>query len=126
MTKPENMDVKKIMAIKNVEVRREAIRKIGNTLLFEKLDYKILDEKEIYVDNSTRKVYLQKNKNRSKIYYALIEADLGLEKKAKLLKMRNPSLKDVWHYEFVKPECKTVMDAIEFRNGSIELPIYLS
>lgn len=126
MTKPENMDAKKLFKIKNVEVRREAIRKMGTTLLMEQLPHKILDKATIYVEDKTRKVFLQSGKDRRKIEYFLIEADLGLPEKVKMLKMRNPSLKDVWHYEFVTNDCNRVVEALKFRNGTEEVPIYLS
>ena len=89
----------------------------------EKLDHTILNKKTIYVDVNQKVNFSKKGR---KIEYDLIECDLGLREKAKLLKMRNPSLEDVWHYEFVKPNCRTVMDAMEFRNGKREIPVYLS
>ena len=60
MTKPEDMDVKKILKIKNVEVRKEAIKKLGTTLLMEKLNYTVLDKKSLFVDDNN-KVHTEKN-----------------------------------------------------------------
>ena len=127
MTKPENMDIEKIMKIKNVEVRREAIRKLGTTLLLDKLKYTVIDKKSLYVDDNN-KVYAEK-KGRE-IKYELIEAELEIEsntnRKVRLLKMENPSIKDVSHYEFVKSECETVLDCFAFRNGTEVIPFNLS
>ena len=123
MTKPENMDAKKILEIKNVETRREAIRKMGYSLFFEQLQAEILDTKKIWVDEN-QKVY--KKESGTKIDYQLLACDVGLERKVKVLKMKNPSLEGIYHYETVPFECKTIEDAIEFRNGERCLPLYLS
>ena len=125
MTSADKLDVNKIMAIENVEVRKEAIQKIGLTNLMKKLNGKVLSKMNIYVDKN-QKVYLKNKEGLNKISYELIEVDLKLATKTKMLKMKNPSLEDVYHYEYVSPDCKTVKDALKFRNGVEELPIYLS
>jgi hypothetical protein len=125
MTPADKLDVNKIMAIGNVEVRKEAIQKIGLTNLMEKLHGKVLSKMNIYVDKN-QKVYLKNKEGLNKISYELIEVDLKLATKTKILKMKNPSLEDVYHYEYVSPDCMTVKDALKFRNGVEDLPIYLS
>src|SRR5690606_10140024 len=52
--------------------------------------------------------------------YQLVEIDLGLRRPARALKMANPSVPEVWHVEFVPPECETVQHALNFRDGLTE------
>ena len=114
---------KKILKEKNIEVRREAIKKIGNTLFFEQLKAKVIDEKNIYVEDNQS---VNENKIGLKINYQLCEFDGGLPQKIKVLKMKNPSVEGIYHYECVPFECNTVDGALEFRNGERCLPVYLS
>jgi hypothetical protein len=48
--------------------------------------------------------------------YALLTLDLGDGRKRPYLKMRNPSV-GVWHVEGVHPNCRTVQQALNWRNG---------
>jgi len=86
----------KIKDIKNVEVRREFIRKIGIDRIRYKLGSKVLDKLDTY---------------------ELHEIDFGDGLKRKYLLMSNPSLDDTWHLEGIINECKTVQEALNFRNG---------
>lgn len=97
MTPAEQLDPQKIMRLDNVEHRREGIRKIGVERMVYSLGGKTLD---------------------SEGEYELLSMDLGDEVgEARALKMHNPSLPEVWHVEFVGPECQTVQDALNYRNG---------
>ena len=122
-TNQEDMDSKKILQISNVEQRREAIRKMGYTLFFEQLKAKQIDKKSIWI-NDYHKV--NGEKTGREIGYELLECDIGLSKKAKVLKMKNPSVEGIYHYECVPFECKTIDDAFYFRNGERMLAEYLS
>lgn len=91
-------DCRKILQIPNVEVRQEAIRKVGANILCNRLQGKVIDTS----DNGM---------------YDLMEFDLKRDDrvKSKALRMQNPSI-DAEHYEWVPDECRTVQEAICFRN----------
>ena len=106
MTPVEEMEATKFAEIKNVEVRREFIRKIGIEHLVDELDCELLDKQDDY---------------------ELVLIDLGGDTgKWPYLKMKNPSLENTWHIEAVGEECKTVEDALKFRNGSDLKPVQLT
>src|SRR3990167_5981083 len=107
MTPAETFSVEEIFKTKNVEQRRELIRRFG----VERLPHTTLETKGMY---------------------ELWEVDLSKEldnvpeefKHCKYLKMKNPSL-GTWHVEGVGNECQTIQDALNFRRyGKInrELP----
>lgn len=96
MTPAEKLDFKEIMDEKNVEVRRELIRKIGMERFIIKSGAKVLDKKGDY---------------------ELLSVRLSDEvPDARYLKMLNPSI-GVWHVEGC--EGNTVQEAINFRAGSL-------
>ena len=96
-TSVDELDCNEFPKIKNVEIRREFLRKVGAEQLIEKLGAETIDEEGDY---------------------SLILLDLkGETGKWPYLKMRNPSI-NCWHVEAVSKECKTVADAIAFRNGT--------
>jgi len=97
------IDPSEIAKIKNVEVRREFIRKVG----LERIKYK-LGAKDIHTDT-----YVIDNKP---LEYKLVEFVFG-DVTARALEMQNPSLPDVTHVEFVPLACQTVEDAWRFRTG---------
>lgn len=100
-TEWKDLDAKRFATIKNVEVRREFVRKIGVERLVQKLNPEVLDKKDDY---------------------ELLHVDLGGETgKWPYLKMKNPSI-GIWHVECVGKDCRTVEDAIKFRNGSSLTP----
>ena len=79
--------------LKNAEIRREFVRKIGIERCLSQLGWQVIDKKDDYelgtvnvIDNTPRKY----------------------------LKMLNPSV-GVWHLEAVHPDCNTVQDAINWR-----------
>jgi hypothetical protein len=104
-TPAQELDPMMILKETNVEVRREALRKIGAERLVQKLGAKTLDTEGDM--------------------YELLEVDLGQGKTWPYLKMRNPSI-GVWHLEAVGKECRTVSEAIEFRNGRKNRPTILT
>lgn len=105
-----------ILQQQNADVRREIIRKLSAKKLVEVLDAQILDKKTFKV-------------NGESVKYELLNIDInGRGRVRPFLKMINPSLKKVIHVEGVDEKCKTVEDAIKFRNGldNFELPKALS
>jgi len=102
----EKLDPKLVMTEKNAEVRREIVRKIGIERFIQKCGAKSLD----------------KSKDGM---YELLGIDIGDGRIRPYLKMRNPSIA-TWHVEGVHPNCKTVADALKFRNGTTEVPSHLS
>ncbi len=97
VTAKEDIDVKRIMKEKNVDIRREAMRKVG----FERVMTE-LEAKRIHTTGE----------------YDLVELDFGDDIKARYLKMLNPSIGQI-HVEGVADECQTVEDALMFRNREI-------
>lgn len=89
----------------NADIRREIIRLLGNEKTFEILGGTVVDEK---------------------FGYELLMIDYGDKTNRPHLKMINPSMGTV-HIEGVEPGCKTVEDAIKFRNSLEEfsLPMLL-
>jgi hypothetical protein len=100
----DKLDPKLIIKETNAEVRRELVRKIGIERVVEKLGAKVLDKKGDY---------------------ELIMLDIGDNNLRPYLKMKNPSI-GVYHIEGVQPGCKTVDDALNFRNGTKEKPVILT
>jgi len=104
LTPAEKLDPKIILTEKNVEVRREIVRKIGVEIVCNKLGAKVIDS---YKD------------------YELLTLDLGDGRERPYLKMKNPSI-GTYHIEGVHPDCKTVKDALKFRNGTDVEPEFLT
>lgn len=99
--KPEDLQREEL---KNVEVRREFIRKIGidrmvkyGEVIHEDMGYKLIDMKKA----------------------------LGLDTYSPYLMMQNPSI-GVFHLEGVDEQCKTVKQALSWRNQTEELPMVLT
>jgi len=104
-TPEQELDCKLLATERNAGVRREIVRKIGIERICKDLKAKVVDtEKD----------------------YELLALDLG-DRIRPYLKMKNPSI-GVYHIEGVHPNCKTVKDAIMFRNGlkQYEPPFKLS
>ena len=106
-TPHDKLNPKDFATIENVEVRREFVRKVGVERICNELGSKILDKSP---DGT----------------YELHEIDLGGKTgKWPYLKMLNPSI-GVYHMECVEKTCKTIKDAITFRNKSDADPIMLT
>jgi len=95
MTSADKLDPKLIFKEKNVDIRREIIRKIGIERLISKLGAKSIE----------------KNDN-----YELLNFDIIDGRYRPFLKMRNPSV-DTWHIEGVHPSCDTIEKALAWRDG---------
>ena len=96
MTPAEKINPKVVLEIKNVEIRREIVRKIGIEQVVDKLGAEVVDKKE---------------------GYELLNINLGEDRYRPYLKMRNASNPEIWHIEGVHPDCKTVDEALAWRNG---------
>ena len=94
-TPASELDPKLVTTTENAEWRREIVRKIGIERICEALNAKSVDK-----DGE----------------YELLMLTLGDRRQRPYLKMRNPSI-GVFHIEGVSPECRTVQQALNFRNG---------
>lgn len=95
MTPADKLDPKSVLTEQNAEVRREIVRKIGLERISEALNAKVIDTQD---------------------GYELLTLDLGDNRHRPYLKMKNPSI-GTYHIEGVHPDCKTVKDALKFRNS---------
>jgi len=104
---PHNeLDPKMFAKIRNVEIRKEFLRKFGMERLMKKLDCKLVDKG---ADDENQ--------------YELYNIDLGGNTGTwPYLKMWNTS-EEVWHVECVSRDCRTVEAALEFRTGCKGKPI---
>ncbi len=103
VTPAAELPAKMAIEEKNVEIRREIVRKVGIERLCKDLGAKTLSKKH---------------------GYELIELNLG-DRKRPYLKMSNPSITAI-HVEGVHPDCRTVEAALKWRNQSELLPSQLS
>jgi hypothetical protein len=99
-TPADELNVEKVMAIKNAEQRLMAIKKMGIERVLNKLDSKVISEG---------------NLDSTNLVYKLHEVVLNRSRE-KLFEMRNPS-EPKTHYEWVAPECETVQQADMWRRG---------
>lgn len=104
MTPESKLDIEFFKKEENVEVRAQFVRKFGiermksfGKVVSKQEDYELIDMSSIF----------------ETIGYA------------PYLKMLNPSTGTI-HMEGVHPDCKTVEDAINFRNGTKEKPLRLT
>ena len=99
-----DIDPSRLVGIENAEVRREFVRKVGIERILHKMKSKAIDKQGDY-----ELVLLELKDGRRRPY----------------LKMLNPSI-GVWHAEGVFPICKTVAEALAWRNGTAEIPVALT
>lgn len=111
-TPKELLDAKEIMKLKNVDQRREALRKIGPENLMKQLSAKVLDKELVTEETKSKFGIIELPKN---LVYELLEFNFGDRMITRYLKMDNPSV-DLVHIEGVPNTCNTVLDALAFRN----------
>jgi len=104
-TPADKLDAGLVTKETNADIRREIVRKIGVDRVYQKLGGKTLDKQGDV--------------------YELITLNLGDNRIRPYLKMKNPSI-GVYHLEGVSPNCITVSQALEFRNGTKEKPVILT
>jgi hypothetical protein len=98
-------EISKDMILKqqNADIRRELVRRLGANRAMEVLDAKVIDTFESKIGGR----------------YELVTLDIGDGRTRPYLKMLNPSIGET-HIEGVRPEIKTVKEAICYRNGLTE------
>ena len=94
-TSAEQLDPHILFKETNAEIRREIVRKIGIERVCQKLGAKTLEKRW---------------------GYELLNIHLGDERIRPYLKMVNPSI-GTFHLEGIHPDCKTVEQALNWRNG---------
>ena len=104
-TPADKLDPVQLPKIRNAEVRREFVRKVGIERVLAGLAAEVIDKTE---------------------GYELVNLNLGDGRRRPYLKMANPSLQGVWHIEGVASHCATVADALLFRNGTNVPPTNLT
>lgn len=126
------LPVERIIKETNAEVRRELVRKIGVERMCIELNAECVDKKSYTIQLPVCKENPEAYEASSEVeyeeqetQYELLMLDIGDDRKRPYLKMINPSL-GLFHIEGVSPECQTVDQALEFRNGTKKLPIRLS
>jgi hypothetical protein len=104
LTPAGELDCRLVVETRNVEVRREVVRKIG-------IERVVTELGAVCVDRQGD--------------YELLLLDLGDGRRRPFLKMRNPSV-GVFHVEGVHPNCRTVREALTWRNGTDAPPSILT
>lgn len=94
-TPAKDIPGKWVLEEKNAQVRAELVKKMGAERVVKELGAKTIDKKN---------------------GYELLNLDLGDGRFRPYLKMKNPSV-DLIHIEGVHPDCKTVEEALAWRNG---------
>lgn len=106
-TPADQLNPEEILKIGNVEQRAEMIKKYGIGKLFDKLKPTKLDSKTVEDGSGVKHPY------------SLYRVKIG-ENDRIYLRMENPSIEET-HIEAVHPDCKTVTDALSWRNmGTIQ------
>lgn len=95
VVKPEWITAEHIMRETNAQVRQVMVERVGIERVCQMCNAQALDKRGTY---------------------ELLMLDLGDGRKRPYLKMLNPSV-GVWHVEGVHPNCRTVQEALNWRNG---------
>lgn len=98
------LDCRLVVSERNADVRREIVRKIGVERVVAELGAVSVDAEGDY---------------------ELLLLELGDGRRRPFLKMKNPSV-GVWHVEGVHPDCRTVREALAWRNGTDTPPSVLT
>lgn len=105
LRRASELDARLVLRTRNAEVRREVVRKIG-------LERVVAELGAVCADREGD--------------YELLLLDLGDRRRRPFLKMKNPSVPGVFHVEGVHPNCRTVRDALAWRNGTDVPPSVLT
>jgi hypothetical protein len=120
------IDPAEFAKLQNAEVRREFIRKVGVERICRELGTECLDKLDCRDDKVWVKAKKEFGLDDQDTVYELHMVNLGGRTgKWPYLKMLNPSL-GVWHMEAVDRTCKTVAEALKFRNQSELTPEQLT
>lgn len=112
-TPANKLDAHWLVRERNAEARREIARKIGMERILADLNAKVVDSKTKYTLDGRAHPY------------ELLMLDLGDGRRRPFLRMLNPS-EGTTHIEGVPPRCRTVDDALEYRNRTREFPEVLT
>ncbi len=104
LTPARDLPARLVVSTRNAEVRREVVRKIGIERVVAELGADCVDREGDY---------------------ELLLLDLGDRRRRPFLKMKNPSI-GVYHIEGVHPDCRTVREALAWRNGTDAPPSVLT
>lgn len=99
------LDPRLVLFERNAQVRAEIVRKVGIERVCEALNARSVDRSGDY---------------------ELLLLDLSDGRERPYLKMRNPSVPGVYHIEGVAPHCRTVADALAWRNQTDAPPSILT
>jgi hypothetical protein len=99
------LDPRLVLFERNAQARAEIVRKVGVERVCEALGARCLDREGDY---------------------ELLMLDLQDGRERPFLKMRNPSVPGVYHVEGVAPGCRTVKEALAWRNQTDEPPSVLT
>jgi hypothetical protein len=105
LTPARELAARLVLTTRNAEVRREVVRKIG-------LERVVTELGAVCADREGD--------------YELLLLDLGDRRRRPFLKMKNPSVPGVFHVEGVHPNCRTVREALAWRNGTDAPPSVLT
>ena len=94
-----DISIKQLLEVDNADIRREVLRKIGVGRLISQ--GKEIDKLNDYTLINLGHLFLR-----------------GVDFYAPYLVMENPSVKGLWHCEGVHEDCKTVQQALTWRNGT--------
>ncbi len=111
----ESIDPSKIRQLKNAEVRREFVRKVGLDRIRYKLSGLVLDKKTVPLKTPIASDWPCR--------YSVESLDFGNGTVRHVLVMDNPSLPEVEHVEYVPVSCRTVEEAMNFRLGRTEAEV---
>lgn len=136
--KAENITKDMIIKEANADIRRELIRKLTSEQLISVLDSKVLDTETFTITKKvTQKKYVKVKEGRKlvkklkkttkkvkqNLTYELLSISVDGDRERPFLKMENPSLKGVFHVEGVRPNIKTVKEALNYRNGLVNFTL---
>jgi len=115
-TPASKIDPALFSTIENAEVRREFVRKVGIDMIIQRCGAKVVDKQGDYELLSLEVPNSPDFSWASFIPRALPNSDTPTVNNAqwRYLKMKNPSI-GVWHVEGVPNECRTVMEALRWR-----------
>jgi len=110
ITPADQLSPSLVTTTRNAEVRRELVRKIGLERILSELETETLDKNDKYELITLNLPFgNRRDGNRRRPY----------------LKMLNPST-GTWHIEGVSPNVKTIKEALQYRNNSVDEPIILT
>lgn len=121
-TPANQIDPKKLYEITNAQVRAEFVSKVGINRIVQALSKGAIDKQIIDLEDGTKAQYelhmlklppAEGRGGRPRQTEEVVRPYLG---------MLNPSVPGLWHFEGVDPKCKTVREALAFRNGTDKLP----